>query len=170
MWRHRKKGWPRWRGEENAIARHDGRESGQGGAGDDWSVLMRSGELNPWMAKLKESNDLPPFPRLKTASGGSRCWAHGDSAKSRKKQCNWWCAASTTGGTRTESLLYRTVSGSRTTAGCVQEPLVCSEVAGQSASGRGQLGGHDLRRFAGRAVSESRMSQEDSSRETSGRR
>ena len=41
------------------------------------------------------------------------------------------------------------VSGSRPTLGSVRELHVCSQIAGQFAGWRGQLGGHDLRSFAG---------------------
>ena len=62
-------------------------------------------------------------------------------------------------------------SGSRATSGSVRESRVCCQTAGQLANGRGQLGGHDLRKFRrSRAGSKSRMSSGGSSKWSTVRR
>ena len=80
---------------------------------DDWSALMRSDELNPCYNQARQQHDQRTCIvqiraretwHCRTCAHTARrfqledcSWwvslGHGDSAKSRKKQCHWWCAA-----------------------------------------------------------------------------
>ena len=103
---------------------------------------------------------------MKIASGGSRRGL-GDGSKSKKKQCNWWCAAC--GGRYTQGTLV--IQGSADpgdakvfrapATGCARESRVCSQVFGERADGWRQPRGHDLRRFAGAEQVENHDSTEE---------
>ena len=95
--------------------------------------------------------------RPRALSQPSRFQAVGEQSSSRPAglsgtaQGSWWCAAC--GGQcdwrdpKTESWLYRIV-WTLVSEG-VFSSHVCSQIAGTFAHGRGQPGGHDLRRLAG---------------------
>ena len=60
--------WPCCGGDqEHAIARHDGTESGPGGAGGRLSGLMRSDELDLWLDGEAEGEPLPGEARGRPA-------------------------------------------------------------------------------------------------------
>ena len=84
---------------------------------------------------------------------------HCDRSKKEKKQWNWWCAACSQynwkdpnsvsviqdGADPSEAKVFRV----RATSRSVPESYACSQIPDQIVNRRGQLGGPDLRRFAG---------------------